>query len=171
MVMEEKFCPNVIEPSFGIGRVLYCIFEHCFKVREEDAQRTYFTFPPQIAPVKTSILPLISNNEKLMEVVRSLKKFLNQQGISSKVDDSSHAIGRRYARTDECGIPFAITIDFETLEDKKVTLRELHSMKQVRIPITELPQVMIEVSLGNTLWNDMLLKYPVQEQKEEAKTD
>lgn len=78
MVMEEKFCPNVIEPSFGIGRVLYCIFEHCFKVRAEDAQRTYFTFPPQIAPVKTSILPLISNNEKLIEVVRNLKKFLNQ---------------------------------------------------------------------------------------------
>lgn len=76
MVMEEKFCPNVIEPSYGIGRVIYCIFEHCFKVRAEDAQRTYFTFPPLIAPVKTSILPLVSSNPQLMEVVRNLSKHL-----------------------------------------------------------------------------------------------
>lgn len=69
MMMEEKFCPNVIEPSFGIGRVIYCIFEHCFKVRAEDAKRTYFNFPPLVAPVKTSILPLISGNEKLTEVI------------------------------------------------------------------------------------------------------
>jgi glycyl-tRNA synthetase len=120
--LEEKFCPNVIEPSFGIGRVIYCILEHCFKVRAEDAQRTYFTFPPLIAPVKTSILPLISGNEKLQEVVKSLKKFLNQEGISSKLDDASMSIGRRYARTDECGIPFAVTVDFQSLEDKSVTL-------------------------------------------------
>lgn len=59
--------------------------------------------------------------------------------MSSKIDDSSHAIGRRYAWTDECGIPFAITVDFDTLDNQTVTLRELHSMKQVRIPIPELP--------------------------------
>ena len=58
---EEKYIPNVIEPSFGIGRVIYCIFEHCFKARESDAQRTYFDFPPLIAPLKCSILPLIKN--------------------------------------------------------------------------------------------------------------
>ena len=173
MMMEEKFCPNVIEPSFGIGRVIYCIFEHCFKVRPEDAKRTFFTFPPLIAPVKTSILPLISSNEKLAEVVRNLKKFLNQEGISSKVDDSSMTIGRRYARTDECGIPFAITVDFESLEDKAVTLRDLHSMKQVRIPISELPQVMISVANATLSWSDVLAKYPEQaakEAEEEEKT-
>lgn len=74
MVMEEKFCPNVIEPSFGIGRTIYCIFEHCFRVREQDAQRTYFNFPPTIAPVKASILPLISNDPGLQKVVRELSK-------------------------------------------------------------------------------------------------
>ena len=60
---EEKFIPHVIEPAFGIGRVLYCVFEHCFKMRENDVNRTYFDFPPTVAPLKTSILPLMNNPE------------------------------------------------------------------------------------------------------------
>lgn len=58
---EEKYVPHVIEPSFGIGRILYCVFEHCFKMREDDVNRTYFTFPPAVAPLKCSILPLMNN--------------------------------------------------------------------------------------------------------------
>jgi glycyl-tRNA synthetase len=61
--MEEKYIPHVIEPSFGVGRILYCIFEHCFKVREADAQRTFFAFPPGIAPLKCSLLPLLNRPE------------------------------------------------------------------------------------------------------------
>lgn len=60
---EEKYVPHVIEPSYGLGRIMYCIFEHCFKKREADAQRTYFDFPIQIAPIKCSILPLVSKPE------------------------------------------------------------------------------------------------------------
>jgi glycyl-tRNA synthetase len=71
--LEEKYIPSVIEPSFGIGRIVYCIFEHCFNVRPQDAQRTYFTFPPLIAPVKCSILPLIANAE-LNSVVQDISK-------------------------------------------------------------------------------------------------
>ena len=59
-IVEEKFVPHVIEPSFGIGRIIYCVFEHCFKVREKDAQRTYFDFPAMVAPIKCSLLPLMS---------------------------------------------------------------------------------------------------------------
>ena len=72
-VVEEKYTPSVIEPSFGIGRIVYCIFEHCFKVRAEEATRTYFFFPPAIAPVKCSLLPLI-NNAELNSCVRELSK-------------------------------------------------------------------------------------------------
>lgn len=61
MMQEEKYVPSVIEPSFGIGRIVYCIFEHCFRMRSEDANRTFFVFPSLIAPLKCSILPLISN--------------------------------------------------------------------------------------------------------------
>jgi glycyl-tRNA synthetase len=59
-IVEEKYTPSVIEPSYGIGRIVYCVFEHCFKTREQDAQRTYFDFPPCIAPIKCTILPLMS---------------------------------------------------------------------------------------------------------------
>ena len=74
MVQEEKYIPHVIEPSFGIGRIIYCIFEHSFKVRAEDAQRTYFDFPPLIAPLACSILPLLNNkemNDKVQEISKS----------------------------------------------------------------------------------------------------
>jgi len=87
-VMEEKFTPSVIEPSFGIGRVIYCIFEHCFKMREGDAARTYFTFPATIAPLKCSILPLISQpafNEIVQEISKlqriiEYRVFINKRG-------------------------------------------------------------------------------------------
>jgi len=59
-VLEEKYIPHVIEPSYGLGRIIYCVFEHCFKMREQDQQRTYFDFPAAIAPFKCSILPLVS---------------------------------------------------------------------------------------------------------------
>ena len=62
-VMVENYIPHVIEPSFGLGRIMYCIFEHCFKMRESDGQRTYFDFPAKIAPVKCSIFPLINQKE------------------------------------------------------------------------------------------------------------
>jgi glycyl-tRNA synthetase len=62
-VQEEKYTPSVIEPSFGIGRIVYCIFEHCFRVRAEDQERTYFNFPPLIAPLKCSILPLMDKDD------------------------------------------------------------------------------------------------------------
>ena len=64
--------------------------------------------------------------------------MLTRAGISSKIDDSGQTIGKRYARTDECGIPFAITVDFDTLKDDTVTLRELNTMKQIRIKVISL---------------------------------
>ena len=72
---EEKYTPSVIEPSFGIGHIVYCIFEHCFKIRPHEASRTYFTFPPLIAPLKCSILPLIPNPE-LNNFVQNISKSL-----------------------------------------------------------------------------------------------
>jgi glycyl-tRNA synthetase len=76
MQMEEKYIPSVIEPSFGIGRIVYCIFEHCFKIRPHEASRTYFTFPPLIAPLKCSILPLIPTAE-LNNIVQIISKLLS----------------------------------------------------------------------------------------------
>jgi glycyl-tRNA synthetase len=171
MAVEEKFAPHVIEPSFGIGRVIYCIFEHCFRKRPDDEKRTYFEFPVMIAPVKTSILPLISNNEEIARHVYELKSLLNKEGVSSKIDDSSQTIGRRYARTDECGIPFATTVDNDTLKDNTVTLREIHSTKQVRIPVADLALVILNLSKGIITWQDCQEKYPNFDAEKEEKEE
>ena len=160
-VHEEKYSPNVIEPSFGIGRIVYCVMEHCFKVRENDSRRTYFDFPPSIAPYKASILPLFEN-EKFLDFVEPIRKILVQNGISYKIDKVD-SIGRRYARTDEIGIPFGITIDDITLKDNTVTLREIDTMKQIRVPINEIGTIIKNVYNRIEKWEDIIKKYPLFE--------
>ena len=85
--------------------------------------------------------------------------MLIRAGISNKVDDSGVTVGKRYARTDECGIPFAITVDFDTLQDETVTLRELDSTKQIRLPIKDLALVVSDLTSGYTKWSDAVDKY------------
>lgn len=170
MQMEEKYIPHVIEPSFGIGRVLYCIFEHCFKVREKDAQRTYFDFPAEIAPINCSLLPLMNNADMNLKV-QEIKRNLIKNGVSSKVDDSGQTVGKRYARTDECGIPFAITVDFDTLKDDTVTIRQLDTMKQIRLPFVEVAPLINSLRTYMVTWEQTVEKYglvtAVAEDKEE----
>lgn len=144
IVQEEKFTPSVIEPSFGIGRLVYCVLEHAFRMR--DAKRTYLLLPPRIAPVKCSLLSVISNSTYTKQL-KEIKKALTVRGISCKVDDGNASIGKRYARTDELAIPFAITVDNLTLEKdspsyQTVTLREVQTLKQVRLSISALVDLM-----------------------------
>ncbi|XP_038044765.1 glycine--tRNA ligase-like [Patiria miniata] len=162
----EEIQPSVIEPSFGVGRILYAILEHNFKVREGDEQRTYFTLPAIIAPYKCSVLPL-SSNKDFEPLVQSLSKALSEANISHKVDSSSGSIGRRYARTDEIAIPFGITVDFDSLkEPHTATLRERDTLKQIRAPVDELPTIVKDLSDGKTTWRDVLQKYPSFEGQE-----
>ncbi|XP_011499121.1 PREDICTED: glycine--tRNA ligase [Ceratosolen solmsi marchali] len=162
----EFFVPSVVEPSFGIGRIMYAVFEHNFKTRDGDEQRRYFTLPPIVAPLKCSILPL-SGNAEFIPFIKQLSQGLTRVDVSHKVDDSSGSIGRRYSRTDEIAIPFGITIDFDTLKvPHSVTLRERDSMNQVRINMEELPNIVRDLSLGKILWSDVQSKYPKFEQQE-----
>jgi glycyl-tRNA synthetase len=159
-VTGEEYTPHVIEPSFGIGRIIYAVLEQCFRVRPNDAQRVYLSLPPWMAPVKCSVLPLV-DNDKLNQLVPRIVQLLTEQGISSKVDDTGTAIGRRYARTDEIGIPFGITIDFDTLNDDTVTLRERDSMEQVRVPINEVAPLLFQLVDNRTSWAQVREKYPI----------
>jgi glycyl-tRNA synthetase len=93
----------------------------------------------------------------------SIEQTLTRAGVSSKIDDSGQTIGKRYARTDECGIPFAITVDFDTLNDKTVTLRDLDTMKQVRMPIADLGSNITQLSYGHKSWDDVSKEYPAFE--------
>ena len=162
-IHEEKYYPNVIEPSFGIGRIVYCVMEHCFKVREKDSRRTYFDFPPVIAPYKASILPLIEN-EEFLKFIEPIRKTLVQNCISYKIDEAD-SIGRRYARTDEIGIPFGITIDDITLKDNTVTLREIDTMKQIRVPIDQVGTVIKNCCNRTEKWENIIKKYPSFEEE------
>uniref|UniRef100_A0A8D8TT94 Glycine--tRNA ligase n=1 Tax=Cacopsylla melanoneura TaxID=428564 RepID=A0A8D8TT94_9HEMI len=165
----EEIIPSVIEPSFGIGRIMYSLFEHNFKMREGDEQRTYLALPPLVAPLKSSILPLSSNPE-FQPFIKTLSAELSLNGISYKVDDSGGSIGKRYARTDEISIPFGITIDFDTLkEPHSVTLRERDSMTQVRINVSEVAAVINNLTNAKITWADVQNKYPKFEAQEVGK--
>nr|CCA14047.1 glycyltRNA synthetase putative [Albugo laibachii Nc14] len=159
-VREEKYFPSVIEPSFGIGRILTAVFEHSFSIREGDAKRGVMAFKPCIAPIKVSVLPL-STQESLHAVAHQLESVFAQHHIVCRVDTSSVAIGRKYARADELGIPFNVTIDFETATDEAVTLRERDSCQQVRLPISDVVWRLKQLIDEKSAWSDMCAKYPV----------
>lgn len=164
-----NFIPSVIEPSFGIGRILYCLLEQSYWVRRnptsaDDAKnekRAVFSLSPMLAPQKVAILPLMVK-PVLMEQVQAIKQKMLKAGISARVDDSMASIGKKYARMDEVGIPFAITCDYA--EDGTVTLRERDSTEQVRVPKEELPSLLTSLlqPVEPRLWKDVLVQYPRQ---------
>lgn len=158
-VKVESVVPSVIEPSFGIDRIMYSLLEHNFKIREDNQLRSYFSFPPEVAPTKCSILPL-SNNEEFYPFVDDILRSLKSEGVRPKVDASSGSIGKRYARTDEIGIPYGITIDFDTIKDKTVTLRHCVSTEQVRVDISSIAALVRDLTTGRSEWSDAKKLWP-----------
>ncbi|MGC9132076.1 MAG: glycine--tRNA ligase, partial [Candidatus Micrarchaeia archaeon] len=134
---KEKLIPHVWEISQGIDRTLLCVM----LLHYHDASQRgweWFSFPPRIAPYTAGVFPLVSKDnlpQKAKEVFEILKDHFDA------FYDESGSIGRRYARADEIGTPFGITIDYQTLEDNTVTLRNRDTTKQVRIKIEKLPEV------------------------------
>jgi glycyl-tRNA synthetase len=126
VVHEIKFTPSVIEPSFGMGRILYSLLEHSFYQRDTEDKRCVMRFRPEVAPHKCAVLP-ISSSAEMNAVVDEIASELMDSDLSTRVDKSTASLGRRYARSDEIGVPFAVTIDFDTLKDGSVTLRERDS--------------------------------------------
>lgn len=129
---EEKFVPNVVEPSFGIGRIMQCVLEHNFNVRQDDERRTYFKFTPQIAPYNVCILPLLSNNDDLVAKSYEIRKALIRNEIPCKIE-TNYSIGKRYSKMDEIGINYSLTVDHQTLNDNTITLRDIETMEQKRV--------------------------------------
>ncbi len=134
-----KYFPHVIEPSFGIDRLLYAMFEHNYWIRESSTNesRVVISLKPEIAPYDVAILQL-SNKPELLSVVEQIRILLTKAGLKCYTDYSSTAIGKRYVRTDRYGIMYAITVDFDTLTEQTVTLRERDDMTQIRMPILSL---------------------------------
>jgi glycyl-tRNA synthetase len=135
-----EITPHVIEPSYGIDRMIYAVLEHTFHEEiVDDEERRVLRLPPPVAPVQVAVFPLM-NRDGLPEIAEEIVLRIKERGLLAEYDDSG-AIGRRYRRQDEVGTPFAITVDYDTKEDGTVTLRERDSMRQARVPIAGIPDL------------------------------
>jgi len=156
----EAVVPSVIEPSFGIGRIIYCLYEHSFYIREGgDEARAVLAFPPSIAPLKCSVFPLVANGG-FESICDEILDDLLESGIAAKLDTTGVSIGKRYARTDEIGVPFAITVDHITLAEKTVTLRERDSQEQIRIGCSDVVATVGGLCSGRVTWSEMKGRFP-----------
>ncbi|MCX9026288.1 MAG: glycine--tRNA ligase [Candidatus Methanoperedens sp.] len=156
----ENIIPHVIEPSFGIDRIMYSVLEHSYFEEEagkeegieEEEKRIVLRLPPEVAPVQAAVLPLLSREELIKpgnEIVASLRKA----GILVAFDDSG-TIGRRYRRNDEIGTPYSITVDYQTLEDGTVTIRDRDTMKQVRAGMSDIADNIYDLVYGGKSFED-----------------
>ena len=159
-VVEMKYTPSVIEPSFGIGRIIHSVLEHAFSQREGDENRCVMRFRPCVAPIKVGVYRLI-NNPEFDIYVSEIQSALHSVGIIVRVDSTSGTVGRRYARADELGIPFGVTIDFQTLLDETVTVRERDSMTQIRLKIADLVEVLRGLVLESLSWEKACSRFPI----------
>jgi glycyl-tRNA synthetase len=143
----EKFVPHVIEPSYGIDRILYFLLEHNYvEEKKKEDEYTILKLNPKVAPIKAGVFPLIGD-ENLIKIAKILDRDLRKAGISTFYDESG-TIGRRYARMDEIGTPFCITIDHDSLNDNQVTVRNRDTTKQERIKIQDIiPYMKEKISL------------------------
>ncbi len=136
----ERWLPYVIEPAVGIDRIMITLL--CDAYEEEEVRgerRTVMRLHPDVAPVQVAVLPL-SKKPELSEVARRIERSLRPH--LSTIYDETQAIGRRYRRQDEIGTPLCVTVDFDSLTDHAVTIRERDSMSQVRVGIDALPQAL-----------------------------
>ena len=146
----ERYYPYVIEPSGGIDRAALAFLVDAYDEEldtssSKEETRVLLRFHRDIAPIKVAVLPL-SRNEKLVPTAREIYSLVRKR-FTSQYDDAQ-SIGRRYRRQDEIGTPYCVTVDFQTLEDKAVTIRDRDTMQQIRVPVQELSQ-----TLGDKLEN------------------
>jgi glycyl-tRNA synthetase len=134
----ERFVPHVIEPSFGVERALMAVLCSAYREDEQNGdKRIYLAFPEHLAPVKFAVSPLLKNKPELVEKAREVYQALKAKHGAVMWDDNGN-IGKRYRRQDEIGTPHCVVIDFQTLEDNTVTVRERDTTEQNRISIDEL---------------------------------
>ena len=134
----EKFIPHVIEPTFGLDRTVFAVLSESYKEDElGEEKRVYLKLPSSLAPIKIAVFPLLKNKPELVKKAREVFEMIKKEIPQTMFDDNGN-IGKRYRRQDEIGTPNCITIDFDTLEDDTVTLRDRDTGKQKRIKIEEI---------------------------------
>ena len=135
----EKFVPHVIEPSFGVERALMAVLSSAYREDEQNgSKRVYLALPEHLAPVKFAVSPLLKNKPELVEKAREIYASLSKKNPGRVMWDDNGNIGKRYRRQDEIGTPHCVVIDFQTLEDDTVTVRERDTTEQRRVKVEEL---------------------------------
>ncbi len=131
----ESFVPHVIEPTWGVDRTFLAIMLSSYT---EDGERVYMKFQPRIAPYKVAVFPLVRNKPDIVDKAKKLYEHLRfDAGIMSVWDDRGN-IGKRYYAQDEIGTPWCVTVDYTTLEDDTVTVRDRDTATQTRVKIADL---------------------------------
>jgi glycyl-tRNA synthetase len=134
----DKFIPHVIEPSFGVERAIMAVLTAAYKEDEQNGEkRIYLALPAHLAPVKVAVSPLLKNKPELVAKANEVYDVLKKEFGNVMWDDNGN-IGKRYRRQDEIGTPYCVTIDFDTLEDDTVTVRNRDTTVQNRLAITDL---------------------------------
>lgn len=134
----EKFVPHVIEPSFGVERALMAVLSSAYREDEQNgSRRVYLALPEHLAPVKFAVSPLLKNKPELVEKAREIYANLSKKNPGRVMWDDNGNIGKRYRRQDEIGTPHCVVIDFQTLEDDTVTVRERDTTEQRRVKVED----------------------------------
>lgn len=124
------------------------------------------SFKPTVAPIKVLVVPL-QKDSKFAPLVQQLEQSLDDDAISFKVDTSGVSIGKRYSRNDELGIPFGITVDYQSVEDNTFTLRDRDSTKQVRGSLDQILEAISKMVKGKETWSDVQKRLPEFASREE----
>ena len=157
----EHITPHVVEPSIGVDRVIYTVLDHAYAQDEVEGEtRTRLSLEPSVAPTFVGVFPLM-DKDGMGERAREITASLREAGFDVTYDDSGN-IGRRYRRQDEVGTPFCVTVDYESLEDEEVTLRERDSTEQVRVPVSDLSDLLAELREGETTFESLDAPAPDQ---------
>jgi len=150
LVRGVRFIPHVVEPSFGCDRLFYVALEYAYGVKDD---RIVMSFPRSIAPMQVNVYPLV-NKDGLAEKAQEVHDLLVNEGFMVEIDEAG-SIGRRYARADEGGVPLGVTIDYDTLNDGTVTIRDRDSWRQVRSALKDLPRIIGEYFQGKINFEDL----------------
>lgn len=134
----DRFVPHVIEPSFGVERLVMAVLSASYK---NDGERTWLALPKNIAPKLVVVSPLLKNKPELVELAKKVYENLKKQYPGKIIWDDSGNIGKRYAKADEVGIPNAIVIDFDSLENNDVSIRNRDTTEQIRVKIEDIKLV------------------------------
>jgi glycyl-tRNA synthetase len=135
---KERIVPHVIEPSFGVDRTVLALMTSAYKEDTSGEEvRPYMAFKPTVAPIICAVSPLLKNKPELREYAHILYRMLKDEFGRVMWDDNGN-IGKRYRRQDEIGTPYTVVIDFDTLEDDTVTVRDRDTTEQKRVTIEEL---------------------------------